>query len=58
LKNDANVNVSSKSKKHKKTEKKNIFVVLLKVTDEKGKIRIRRSEERINGSGSTPKCQG
>jgi hypothetical protein len=48
---------ASKSNKQKR---KLFFVGILKVTDEKSRIRIpiRMSVERIRGSGSIPKCHG
>ncbi len=54
LKND--VNIASKSNKQK-----NLFLAILKVTDENRiRIRIHQSEVRIRGSGceSAPKCHG
>jgi hypothetical protein len=49
--------VPSKSNKLKNLEK-NIFVGILKVTDEKSRIRIGKFKVRIRGSGSVPKCHG
>jgi hypothetical protein len=54
LKND--VNVPSKRKKQK-ADKKLFFVGVMKVTDEKGRIRINYSVVRICESGSVSKCQ-
>jgi hypothetical protein len=62
LNND--VNVPSKSIKQKYREKKKgiFFVGLLKVTEEKNRIRsripIRKSAELIRGSGPVQKCHG
>jgi hypothetical protein len=48
----------------KTEEKKRFLVAILKVTDENSRIqsqiriRIRKSEVRIRGSGSVPKCRG
>jgi hypothetical protein len=53
-------NVPSKSIKQKNLEKNLFFSGILKVTDEKSRIRIRKSVVRIQGSesGSVPECQG
>ncbi len=52
------VNVPSKSNKQKNSEKTKLFFVgILSATDEK-RVRIRKSEERVHGSGSVPKYQG
>ncbi len=58
LKND--VNVPSKSKKQKNFFLNQFFVGVLKVNDEKSRIRIRihQSEAWIRGSGSMPICHG
>jgi hypothetical protein len=42
----------------KKTCKNKYFLLVLKVTDEKSRIRIRKSVVRIRGSGSVPKGHG
>jgi hypothetical protein len=55
------LNVPSKSNKQKNfEEKKQFFVAILKATDKKSRIRIRKSVVRISGSGSgsVPKCHG
>jgi hypothetical protein len=52
VKND--VNIASKSNKQRKL----ILVAIFKVTYENNRIRIRKSEVQISGSGSAPKCQG
>jgi hypothetical protein len=50
--------VNSKSNKHKKREKNLFFVGVLKVTDEKSRIRISYSELRFPKSGSVLKYHG
>jgi hypothetical protein len=55
------VKVPSKSNMQENFFKKNLFFVgILKVNDEKRRIRINKSEAWIpgSGSGSTPKCHG